>query len=127
MLTNAPVITMIPVVDLDRARNFYEKKLGLKVAADFPGGIRFSAGAGTAISLYQRPQTKADHTVANFEVDNVEAEVKALTAQGVQFEQYDMPQYGLKTNSLGISDAQGVIIAWFKDTEGNILSITQNR
>ncbi len=125
MLTNAPVATMIPVVDLDRARNFYEMKLGLKVIGEFPGGVRLEAGAGTAIGLYQRLQTKADHTVANFQVEDVEATVKDLNAQGVKFEQYDMPQFGLKTNSLGIADTEGVKIAWFTDTEGNILSVTQ--
>jgi predicted enzyme related to lactoylglutathione lyase len=72
--------------------------------------------------LYQRAATKADHTVAAFNVDDVEAVVKELKSKGVVFEEYDMP--GLRTvNSIAtVGSMKG---AWFKDTEGNILGLSQ--
>lgn len=113
----------MPVVDLERARKFYEEKLGLKaVRVDPPPapGVMYEAGEGTGLYIYQRAATKADHTVATFEVDNVEAEIKDLKAKGVVFEEYDLP--GLKTvNSIA---TMGTIKGgWFKDSEGNILGI----
>ena len=105
MLTNAMVAPNLPAVDLQRARKFYEEKLGL-------------------MYVYQRAATKADHTVASFKVDNVEAEVKELKSKGVKFEDYDLPKMGIKTvNSIAtMGNMKG---AWFKDTEGNILSLVQ--
>ena len=63
--------------------------------------------------------SKADHTAAGWEVDNVEEMVKVLREKGVVFEQYDM------TDERGIATMAGVKGAWFKDSEGNILSVVQ--
>jgi hypothetical protein len=57
-------------------------------------------------------------------VDNIEAEMSELGAKGVVFEEYDMPQMHIKTVN-GLATMDGAKMAWFKDTEGNILSITQ--
>jgi predicted enzyme related to lactoylglutathione lyase len=124
MLSKAPVSTTLPAVDLKRARKFYEEKLGLKVIKEDPSpGITFEAGKGTQIYIYQRGVTKADHTVAEFKVSDVEAEVKALKAKGVKFEEYDIPAMGIKTVN-GIAKMDGYVGAWFKDSEGNILGIS---
>jgi len=72
--------------------------------------------------VYQRSATKADHTVASFKVNDLEAEVKELKAKGVKFEEIAIP--GIKTVN-GIATMGKMKAAWFKDTEGNILSITQ--
>ena len=70
--------------------------------------------------LYQlNTPSKADHTAAGWEVDNVEEVVKVLREKGVVFEQYDM------TDERGIATMAGVKGAWFKDSEENILSIVQ--
>ena len=124
MLNRASVIPTLPAVDLKRARKFYEEKLGLKVVKEDPSpAITLEAGNGTSLYIYQRGATKADHTVAEFDVDDVEAEVKALKAKGVKFEEYDIPSMGIKTvNSIAVMD--GHKGAWFKDTEGNILAIS---
>lgn len=125
MLANAPVSATLPVVDIKRAREFYEKKLGLKVVMEDPSpGIMLQAGGNTMIYIYQRGATKADHTVAGFAVENVEAEVKELRAKGIKFEEYNIPSMGLKTVN-GIATMDGTKAAWFKDTEGNILSINK--
>ena len=123
MLGNKMVYPTLPVVDISRARKFYEDKLGLKVLAeDQSPGLVFGAGKGTLLYIYQRGQTKADHTVVEFEVDDIEAEVKELRSRGVQFEEYDMPEMGIKTVD-GIASMGDMKGAWFKDTEGNILAL----
>jgi len=114
----------IAVPNVDEAAKFYEEKLGLKVVKEDPSpGITLEAGKGTKLYIYQRGATKADHTVANFTVEDVEAEVKALKAKGVKFEEYDIPSMGIKTvNSIAVMGSYKG--AWFKDTEGNILGIS---
>ena len=72
MLASAPIHPTLPVVDLERARKFYEGKLGLKaVRVDSPPapGVMYEAGEGTSLYIYQRAATKADHTAASFIVE----------------------------------------------------------
>ena len=122
MITNAAVHPTLPVVDLERAKKFYEEKLGLKVIKTDPSpGALLQAGEGTSIYIYQREATKADHTAASFTVKDVEATVKGLKAKGVVFEDVDVP--GLKTVD-GVFTMGDIKGAWFKDTEGNILAVT---
>ena len=125
MLTNAPVAPTIPVVDLERAKAFYIDKLGLKLASENAGGVIIEAGGGSTLLLFPRAEaTKAEHTAAGFFVADVAAEVAALRANGVVFEDIDMP--GLKTEN-GIAHIGPFTAAWFKDTEGNILGIADVR
>jgi len=123
MLSKAMVAPTLPAVDLKRARKFYEEKLGLKVVMEDPSpGIMLQCGQGTMLYVYQRSATKADHTVASFKVDNIETEARELKARGVKFEDIDLPN--LKTVN-GIATMGNMKGAWFKDSEGNILAITQ--
>ena len=126
MLTNAKIHPTLPAVDLDRAKKFYEGTLGLKVIMEDPSpGVLLQAGEGSTIYIYERTATKADHTVAGFSVKDVEATVKGLKAKGVVFEDVDDP--GLKTlESIATmtTPAGEFKGAWFKDTEGNILAVT---
>lgn len=128
MLTTSPIRPTIPVVDLNRAKRFYETMLGLKPVSndennDAASGIAiFECGNSTLIELYQRGPSKADHTVATFEVSNIEEEVNTLRGKGVNFEEYDMPE--IKTQN-GIATQGSVKAAWFKDSEGNVLCIHQ--
>jgi len=125
MLSRAPVTTILPVKDMNRARGFYEKVLGLKplgFAAD--GNYIFACEGEATIALIIKPEgTKSQHTAISFEVKDAMAEVKELEKRGVVFEDYDLP--GLKTVEhvcvLGSDRA-----AWFKDTEGNILCVHQS-
>ncbi len=125
MLDRVRVTTMIPVVDLNRAVDFYANVLGLALEETAePGVVFFHCGGGTQIALYERPTpTKADHTLAAWMVNDIEEVVDDLTGQGITFEQYNFP--GLQTNARGIADTEAVRSAWFKDTEGNILAVTQ--
>lgn len=121
MLGKNKIVTTIPVVNLERATKFYDETLGLESVKISDDGAVFKAGDDTRIYLYQRDQTKADHTVCNFLVEDVEAEVQKLQEKGVEFQEYDMP--GLKTENY-IATKDQYKGAWFKDTEGNILSIS---
>jgi len=125
MLTNAPVTTILPVMDMKRARDFYEKKLGLKPVGMKPDGkFVYACGGGAVIALFPKEGgTKADHTAVSFQVKDIAAAIKTLKATGVVFEDYDFP--GLKTVDhvcvLGAEKA-----AWFKDTEGNYLCLHED-
>ncbi len=124
MLKNSSISAVLPAVDLPRARKFYNQTLGLPIEMENEQGIVFNSGECTRLLVYPRSTpTKADHTAAGWQVDNVETEVRDLKSRGVRFEQYDMP--GLKTNADGIADMGGVKSAWFKDPEGNILAISE--
>lgn len=123
MVAIARVSPTLPVVDMQRAREFYEGRLGLKVLAATRGGVVYECGDGTRLLIYPRATpTKADNPAASFEVADVESEVRELRGKGVIFEEYDLP--GLKTVN-GIATIDGRKAAWFKDTEGNVLALTQ--
>jgi len=124
MLANAPLTTILPVLDLARARAFYEQKLGLRGGRSKPGGkYEYPVGNG-ALALFQRGSaTKADHTAVSFAVRDINAAIRELESRGVTFHDYDLP--GLKTVEhvcvLGSEKA-----AWFSDPEGNILCLHED-
>lgn len=127
MLTNAPVTATLRVIDLEKAKDFYMNKLGLKLMekGKDTGDLIFEAGEGTKLYIYQGPPSKAENTQAGFSIEDIEKEVDELSAKGVVFEHYDMPEIGLKTNEKGIATTGDSKAAWFKDPSGNILSINQ--
>jgi hypothetical protein len=84
----------------------------------------FEGGNGTRLYVYETEAGRgAEHTLAVWIVEDVEETVEELSEKGIVFETYDMPQ--LKTDERGIADIEGVKAAWFKDPEGNILSVTE--
>jgi predicted enzyme related to lactoylglutathione lyase len=122
MLTQAPIRAYIPVLDVSRARRFYENTIGLRPKAEFAGGVIYECGGAEAF-LYPTPNAGTSKASQAFwQVDNVEAEVAELKARGVVFEEYDMPGITM-TNS--IATGGGAKTAWFRDTEGNILAVSQ--
>lgn len=120
MLKNYPVYTTLPVTDYARARAFYKEKLGLTPTK--PDGDIFECGGGTAFVISSMIAKPAGHTQMSFLVDDVATVVKQLKAKGVAFEEYDLPT--LKTvDSIAVRpDFKG---AWFKDSEGNMISVGQ--
>ena len=126
MLPNAIVSATIPAADFKRARNFYEQKLGFKVVAEDPSpGVMYQASQGSLFYLYyQKNFAKCDHTALSFIVDNVESEVNDLRNKGIKFEEYDIPEMKIKTVN-GIASFAGMKAAWFKDTESNIIAISE--
>ena len=124
MLANAPVTTMLPVKDLERARRFYEGSLGLRAGAlQADGKFTYECGGATLALFPKDGGTKADHTAVSFRVPDIAAAIRELQQAGVTFEDYDFP--GLRTVEhvcvLGAEKA-----AWFLDTEGNILCLHED-
>lgn len=127
-LVDAKVVACLPAVDLERAKEFYQNKLGLKfVETGISDSLAFEANGGCQIFLYKRSTTKADHTAISFEVDDVLSTVKDLKSRGVSFETYDMTVEGtgegIKTDENNIAHFGETQAAWFKDSEGNILNV----
>ena len=123
MLKDAPIVPYIPVADVGRARKFYEGVVGLKPKEEYAGGVIYECGRGSWVFMYPSPGAGTSKaSTAFWAVDDVAAEVAELRARGVVFEEYNVP--GLKTVD-GILTAGGAKTAWFKDSEGNILAVSQ--
>jgi catechol 2,3-dioxygenase-like lactoylglutathione lyase family enzyme len=122
MLSELEIHATIPAKDINRARQFYEQKLGLPPAEETPGGLVYR-NKGTWFLLYPTPYAgTAQHTLMGWEATEIEREVAELKARGVVFEEYDSPN--LKTvNSIATIGPNRS--AWFKDSEGNILGLVQ--
>ena len=123
MLTDAPVTTLLPVKDLERARRFYEGKLGLKPAGLRPDGKFLYDCGGASLALFPKEGgTKADHTALSFQVADIAASIAELERSGVAFEDYDFPGLTTIDHVAWIGPERA---AWFRDSEGNILSISE--
>ncbi|HKP20329.1 MAG TPA: VOC family protein [Thermoleophilaceae bacterium] len=120
MFANTPAFSGFAVDDIDAARKFYGETLGLNVT-DGPMGILTLELAGDRPTMiYPKPDFEpATYTILNFQVDDVDAAVDELTANGVEMERYK----GFDQDEKGIMRDNGPDIAWFKDPAGNILSV----
>src|SRR5262245_39505742 len=101
-LSDSPVGATIAVSDMERAKEFYEGKLGLSGGVDQPdGGRTYSCGDGTALHVYpsESGAGTSDATIAGWWVDDVEATVDELASSGVTFEKYGEP---IHTDAKGI-------------------------
>jgi predicted enzyme related to lactoylglutathione lyase len=123
MLSTAPIRAYLPASNVPRARKFYEERIGLKPKQEYAGGVIYECG-GAEVFMYPTPNAGTSKaSQAYWQVADVEAEVNELKARGVKFEEYDLP--GLKTKN-SIATGGGAKTAWFKDTEGNILAVSQS-
>src|ERR1700737_412475 len=126
MLTDCPIHVTLPATDIERARRFYAEKLGLVPEVELPDardGLFYRSTAGGRFLLFPSlGAAHGAHTQMTRTTNNLEAEVAALKALGIVFEEYDMP--GLKTvdSVATIGQSKG---AWFKDSEGNLLGLGQ--
>lgn len=128
-LGDYPAAAVLRAEDLARAKKFYTDVLGLK-PGDVPGlasedmGM-FTAGDGTMIMLYARPGMPAPQNTAlgfGLPADKFDEVAADLRARGVTFEDYDLPEIGLKTVD-GIAEFEGNKSAWFRDSEDNVINI----
>src|SRR5260370_26314101 len=120
MLGSAPIRAYIPALDVSRARRFYEKTLGLTPKEEFAGGVIYQCGGAEVFMYPTRNAGTSKASQAFWQVEDVEAEVADLKARGVRFEECP----GM-TMQHGIATGGGAKTAWFKDSEGNILAVTQ--
>ena len=117
------VLPTIAVDDLDRAIKFYSETLGLSVRrlqGDMDSAL-VEIGDSDRLLLYKSSYRRGETTYASLIVDDVESTVRELRGRGVSFEEYDFP--GLKTVD-GIATTGDLKTGWFKDSEGNILAIS---
>jgi predicted enzyme related to lactoylglutathione lyase len=124
VLTDSPAFSGFSVDDTDRARQFYEETLGLRVTvmSEMGGLLRLHLGGGAEVLVYPKPDhVPATFTVLNFPVPDIEAAVDELTGRGVTFQHYENPP----TDEKGIMRAGGPLIAWFTDPAGNVFSVMQ--
>jgi len=124
MLGKADATPMVAVKDLDRARKFYEDTLGLKVKDEWGEGVTLERG-DTRINLYRSEFAGTNKATAlTFGVDDIDKEVEELKEKGIFFEQYDLP--GLQRRGDLYVGEGGFKTTWFKDPDGNILSLMED-
>ena len=123
MFASTKAFSGFAVDDVAKAREFYGETLGVdvEVISEEQGLISLKLEGGERPTfIYAKDDLEpANYTILNFQVDDVEAAVDALTAKGVEFERYD----GFEQDEKGIAHGPGPHIAWFKDPAGNILSV----
>jgi catechol 2,3-dioxygenase-like lactoylglutathione lyase family enzyme len=123
MLANAKSYSGLAVHDMQESRQFYSETLGLRTSEEY-GLMWLHLAGGRDTLVYEQPNaTPASFTILNFEVDDIDATVDALSAQGVRFEHYD----GTAQDRKGVFRDEGPYIAWFKDPSGNVLSVLQEK
>ncbi|HTJ58661.1 MAG TPA: VOC family protein [Devosiaceae bacterium] len=114
---------MLPASDVERARHWYEEKLGLVPNETAAAGFAYQLGGGARMFLYRSDFAgTAKHTLISFACPDIKADVAELRERGVIFIEYDLPQ--LKTLD-GVADFGAIKNAWTKDSEGNILGFVQ--
>ncbi len=123
MLGASSIIGFVPTKDFERVRGFYEKTLGLRFVSNDGFALVF-ASAGNMIRVVKvkdfQPQP---FTILGWQVGDIQEKVAALTKRGVVFERYP----GMEQGKLGIWNAPGgARVAWFKDPDGNLLSVSQH-
>ena len=128
MLRDSSAFSGFSVDDIQKAKAFYAETLGLEVSDGREAGtldLRLHGGGHVFIYPKGQGHTPATYTILNFPVADVEKAVDELTAVGVVFEHYEMP-HGAQ-DAKGILRRDGLVVAWFKDPAGNILSVLQQR
>lgn len=115
---------VLPAKDLERARRFYRDALGLEPEQDMPEGLIYRTRTGSRILIYETPFAGSNQATAiGFITGEFDRDVADLRAKGVTFEEYDLP--GLKTQN-GVVEMEGAKGAWFTDSEGNIISLSED-
>ncbi|MDJ0925560.1 MAG: VOC family protein, partial [Acidimicrobiia bacterium] len=125
MFVNTPLHAVLPASDLDRAKRWYSEKLGLEpVSEDEYGGARYEAGGATFLVYQSQFAGTNQSTAAGFQVEDFDGAVAALRSNGVVFEHVDFGDMGSTIDGvITLADGKDKA-AWFKDSEGNILSLS---
>ena len=122
MLNDSNIIAFVPTTDPERCKAFYQQSLGLTLVSENPYALEFNAN-GTLLRIAIVEQlSPAQYTVLGWEVSDIYTKVNELSDKGVVFERYD----GLNQDDSNVcSFPDGAKVAWFKDPDGNTLSLTQ--
>jgi catechol 2,3-dioxygenase-like lactoylglutathione lyase family enzyme len=118
MLAGDELMAFVPSTDLDRSLAFYGTTLGLELLGRDQFACQFR---GLRVTLVEEP-ARAPYTVLGWRVEDIATSVRGLAERGVVFERYA----GMEQDELGVwSSPSGARIAWFKDPDGNTLSLAQ--
>ena len=122
MLGSGKLMAFVATANADEAQQFYEGVLGLRLMEDTPFALVFDVD-GTMLRVAKvESVVAAPYTVLGWEVGNIRQTVRALTEAGVVFDRFE----GLSQDELGMwASPDGASIAWFKDPDGNRLSLAQ--
>ena len=124
MLGTAKIMAFVATMDFGRARTFYEGTLGLRLVADDPFALVFDANGTTLRVQKVRQVMPAPYTALGWVVADIRGAIAALSKKGIAFERFTIPAF--PQDELGIWTADdGKKVAWFKDPDGNTLSLTQ--
>ena len=123
MLGSTNIIAFVPIKDSGKARAFYEGVLGLRFVKDDGFALVLEANGIMVRAAKMKEFTPAQFTILGWQVSDIEQVVRGLAAKGVHFEIFGF----FKQDELGIWTAPtGDKVAWFKDPDGNILSVSQH-
>jgi len=123
MLGSTNIVAFVPITDRARARPFYEGVLGLRFVKDDGFAMVLDANGIMVRAAKMKEVTPAQFTILGWQVTDIENVVRSLQKKGVHFEIFGF----FKQDELGIWTAPtGDKVAWFKDPDGNILSVSQH-
>ncbi|NCD70495.1 VOC family protein [Mucilaginibacter agri] len=124
MLANQPLHAFVPTLDFEKASEFYGQILGLPQVSANPYALEFDAN-GTLLRV-SKVQSFTPHpfTVLGWGVDDIKKTIEILSAKGIKFEHFGLPGQ----DELGIWTADSTTkVAWFKDPDGNLLSLAESK
>lgn len=122
MLGSSDLVAFVPTTDLVRARSFYGETLGLSIGEETPIAVVFGThGTLLRVTLVEHVDA-APFTILGWSVEGIEDIVGILVERGVNFERFP----GMEQDELGIwTSPGGARVAWFRDPDGNVLSLTE--
>jgi len=124
MLGSTDIVAFVPITDSDRARAFYEGVLGLRFVKDDGFALVLDANGIMVRAVKLKESTPVQYTVLGWQVKNIENVVRELRNKGVKFEIFGF----FTQDELGIWTAlSGDKVAWFKDPDGNTLSVSEHK
>lgn len=124
MINTKNAFSGFSVDNIEKAKEFYSKTLGMDINDSEMGTAEIKLGSGASVMLYPKENhTPAEYTMLNIPVDNIDEAVDELTGRGVKFIKYNTGD--IKTDDKGIMRGNGPNIAWFSDPAGNIISVLE--
>jgi catechol 2,3-dioxygenase-like lactoylglutathione lyase family enzyme len=124
VLGDHPIDTVLLATDLEESKAFYAGKLGLEILSESQEEITYRSGETRLAVTKSTVGTADEQTQAGWRVDDLAAELAELRARGVEIQEYDMPEMGLKTVD-GVADLGFALMAWIVDPHRNALAIMQ--
>jgi catechol 2,3-dioxygenase-like lactoylglutathione lyase family enzyme len=118
------IVAFVTIVDTERAKSFYRDTLGLRLVSEEPPFALVFDANGIMLRLGMGKELPSSHgTVLGWQVPDIESAVRDLVGAGVRLERYEF----LKQDELGIwTSPTGARVAWFKDPDGNVLSVSEH-